>query len=155
MSRGVINTLTYKDFLGGFATLDVPVGYNRVQFNQFTAGAVDNFGVIGGNERLWLNLDETKNVREPYGKVLTVKQECPYEMNFARNPEMSVVLKVFCDGIDAQGKIVAACATGTTIQLGMNGNPYKITDRTLKIYITNEVDLIVNNVGIILQLTFI
>ena len=154
MSRGVIYTATYRDFLEGVLLIDVPQGYNRIQFNQFTAGGVKE---INGQIWGWLYKDEQANLQALTNSnmKLYATQRAPIDKTYAPAPEMSLILKVFCEGIDSQSPIVAATTVGDTVYLGMNGNPYKITNRTLKIYITNETDQLVNNFGIILQYTFI
>lgn len=149
MSRGVIYTATYKEFLGGFYEVEVPQGYNRIQFNQFTAGVpiVNKWLAPGESQNIWA--DTMPN------RTFTVTQEKPIQYTAAEQPAGSVLMKVYCEGIDAQNNIVAAARVGDTLPLGMNGNPYKVTGRSIKIYIVNEGDLIVNNVGIVLQFTFL
>ena len=161
MSRGVIYTATFKDFLNGLFLVDVPTGYTRVQFNQFTAGARPYDLVVGGGGGAnpdwgWLKMGE-QNVAEysSPGSTLIVRQNAPYDMTYSSNPGGSLIMKVWCDGIDAQNNIIAAGKIGDTITLGMNGTPYKITNRNLKIYLTNEIDQLVNNLGVILQFTFL
>lgn len=147
MSRGVIYTATFLDFINGVHVVEVPQGYTRVQINQFTAGA--------WNAETWLfpkrgpyNVDFT-------GGSLIVEQTFPVGKKFAIEPVKSHLLKVYCEGIDTQSNVVAATRVGSTVYLGMNGNPYKTTSRNLRFYITNEVDALVNNTCIILQYTFI
>ena len=84
-----------------------------------------------------------------------MEQRFPIGKKYAKDPEYSRLLKVYCEGIDTQSNVVAATTVGDTVYLGMNGNPYKITNRSLKFYITNEVDALVNNTCIVLQYTFI
>lgn len=145
MSRGVIYTATFQDFLNGVYEVDVPQGYNRVQINQFTAGSSRDMTWVKKGED---NVDFT-------GGVFMINQTYPMGRNVAKNPENSVLLKLFCTGIDTQSNLVAAALVGETVNLGMNGNPYKITNRTIRFYITNEVDALVNNLGVVLQYTFI
>lgn len=147
MSRGVIYTATFLDFINGLHVVEVPQGYNRVQINQFTAGSP--------NPDAWLKkTDEPKNVSHTGGS-LKVTQNFPIGRPYAARPEYSYILKAFCEGIDTQSNVMAATTVGETVYLGMNGNPYKITNRTLKFYITNETNELVNNTAIILQYTFI
>lgn len=150
MSRGVIYTATFLDFINGLHVVEVPQGYNRVQINQFTAGAY--------LPETWLRLydDKPKSVNiDKTGGSLFVEQRFPIGKKYAKNPENSRLLKVYCEGIDTQSNVVAATTVGDTVYLGMNGNPYKITNRSLKFYITNEVDALVNNTCVVLQYTFI
>lgn len=145
MSRGVIYTATFQDFLNGVYEVDVPQGYNRVQINQFTAGTFGN--------RAWI--EEGENNVDFTGGVFNVNQTFPVGRRVAKTPANSLLLKLFCAGIDTQSNLIAAAVVGDTVNLGMNGNPYKITNRTIRFYITNEVDALVNNLGIVLQYTFI
>lgn len=147
MSRGVIYTATFLDFINGEHVVDVPQGYNRVQINQFTAGTF-------GNDAWLEKMDQPENVSHTGGS-LYVQQKFPISRTHATAPANSYILKAFCEGIDTQSNVVAAAAVGETVYLGMNGNPYKITNRTLKFYITNEANELVNNTAIILQYTFI
>lgn len=147
MSRGVIYTATFLDFINGLHVVEVPQGYNRVQINQFTAGV--------SSPNAWLKkMDKPDNVSHTGGS-LTVMQTFPMGRAYAAKPEYSSILKAFCEGIDTQSNVVAATKVGETVYLGMNGNPYKITNRTLRFYITNETNELVNNTAIILQYTFI
>ena len=147
MSRGVIYTATFLDFINGEHVVDVPQGYNRVQINQFTAGT--NYADS------WLKkMDQPRNISRTGGS-LYVQQKFPISRTHAISPANSYILKAFCEGIDTQSNVVAAATVGETVYLGMNGNPYKITNRTLKFYITNEANELVNNTAIILQYTFI
>lgn len=147
MSRGVIYTATFLDFINGEHVVDVPQGYNRVQINQFTAGTAD--------EDAWLKkMNKPDNVSHTGGSFY-VQQKFPISRTHATEPAKSYILKAFCEGIDTQSNVVAAATVGETVYLGMNGNPYKITNRTLKFYITNEANELVNNTAIILQYTFI
>ena len=147
MSRGVNYTATFLDFINGLHVVEVLQGYNRVQINQFTAGTP--------YPGAWLKkMDEPKQVSNTGGS-LKVMQTFPMGRTYATQPEYSLILKAFCEGIDTQSNVVAATAVGETVYLGMNGNPYKITNRTLKFYITNETNELVNNTAIILQYTFI
>lgn len=147
MSRGVIYTATFLDFVNGEHVVDVPQGYNRVQINQFTSGTFNDAGWI-------TKFNEPINVSRT-GSTFLITQRFPINKPHATDPAKSVILKVFCEGIDTQSNVVAAAIVGETVYLGMNGNPYKITNRTLKFYITNEVNELVNNTAIILQYTFI
>lgn len=145
MSRGVIYTATFTDFLKGFHVVEVPQGYNRVQINQFTAGSVDAWISVSSEQQ---NVDKT-------GGSMFVVQEAPMGKRVASTSSKSKLLKVFCEGIDTQSNVVAAVSVGETAYLGMNGNPYKVTNRVLRFYITNEFDALVFNTGIVLQYTFI
>lgn len=145
MSRGVIYTATFTDFLKGFHVVEVPQGYNRVQINQFTAGSVGAWIMSGPGQQ---NVDST-------GGTMYIVQEAPIGKRAASVPSESKLLKVFCEGIDTQSNVVAAVSVGETAYLGMNGNPYKVTNRVLRFYITNEFDALVFNTGIVLQYTFI
>lgn len=147
MSRGVIYTATFRDFLNGVFEIDVPQGYTRIQFNQFTAGAKE--------PGAWITELNTPTILSATGGSLSVTQTVPINKTWTEDPLQSVILKAWCEGIDAQSPVVAAGRLGETIYLGMNGNPYKITNRSLRMYITNEVDTLVNNLGIILQYTFL
>ena len=162
MSRGVIYTATYRSFLNGELVIDVPNGYNRIQFNQFTAGAVKEIvDPEDGTVTYWGWLYEGENdfnaQRLTAGATapLFITQRCPITRTYSPTPHNSLILKVFCEGIDTQSTVVMAGAVGDTVTLGMNGNPYKITNRTIRIYITDENDLLVNNMGVVLQYTFI
>ena len=147
MSRGVIYTATFRDLLNGIFEVDVPQGYTRIQFNQFTAGSE--------NPTSWITtLDKPIRLTQTGGSI-SVTQTKPLNKVWTALPQNSVILKAWCEGIDAQSPVVAAGRVGETIYLGMNGNPYKITSRSLRMYITNEVDTLVNNLGIILQYTFL
>ena len=145
MSRGVIYTATFTDFLKGFHAVEVPQGYNRVQINQFTAGSVDRWITVRSDQQ---DVDRT-------GGSMYIVQEAPLGKSVASFANRSKLLKVFCEGIDAQSNVVAAVSVGETAYLGMNGNPYKVTNRVLRFYITNEFDALVFNTGIVLQYTFI
>lgn len=150
MSRGVIYTATFLDFLNGLHAVEVPQGYNRVQINQFTAGST--------NITTWISVPDTGTIPinvDNTGGSLIIEQSFPIGKKHAKYPENSTLLKVYCEGIDTQSNVVAATTVGDTVYLGMNGNPYKITNRSLKFYITNEVDALVNNTCVVLQYTFI
>ena len=147
MSRGVIYTATFRDFLGGVFEVDVPQGYTRIQFNQFTAGS--------RKPTSWITELDTPTILSDTGGSISVTQTKPLNKVWTELPQNSVILKAWCDGIDTQSPVIAAGRVGETIYLGMNGNPYKITNRSLRMYITNEVDTLVNNLGIILQYTFL
>lgn len=150
MSRGVIYTATFLDFINGLHVVEVPQGYNRVQINQFTAGSSDVL--------TWITVPDTGSRPadvDNTGGSLFVEQRFPIGKKYAKMPENSRLLKVYCEGIDTQSNVVAATTVGDTVYLGMNGNPYKITNRSLKFYITNEVDALVNNTCVVLQYTFI
>lgn len=146
MSRGVIYTATFLDFINGAHVVEVPQGYTRVQINQFTAGSPRTDS--------WLKQGKNTNVDQTGGSLL-VEQTFPIGKKVALSPSMSALLKVWCEGIDTQSNVVAAARVGDTVYLGMNGNPYKTTSRNLRFYITNEVDALVNNTCVILQYTFI
>lgn len=145
MSRGVIYTATFTDFLKGFHVVEVPQGYNRVQINQFTAGSVN----------AWIEAQTGQQNVDRTGGTMYVVQETPLGKRVATRPGNSKLLKVFCEGIDTQSNVVAAVSVGETAYLGMNGNPYKVTNRVLRFYITNEYDALVFNTGVVLQYTFI
>lgn len=145
MSRGVIYTATFTDFLKGFHVVEVPQGYNRVQINQFTAGSVN----------AWIEAQPGQQNVDRTGGTMYVVQEAPLGKRVATIPSESKLLKVFCEGIDTQSNVVAAVSVGETAYLGMNGNPYKVTNRVLRFYITNEYDALVFNTGVVLQYTFI
>lgn len=145
MSRGVIYTATFTDFLKGFHVVEVPQGYNRIQINQFTAGSVN----------AWIEAQEEQQNVDRTGGTMYVVQEAPLGKRVATQPRNSKLLKVFCEGIDTQSNVVAAVSVGETAYLGMNGNPYKVTNRVLRFYITNEFDALVFNTGVVLQYTFI
>lgn len=147
MSRGVIYTATFRDFLNGVFEVDVPQGYTRIQFNQFTAGSK--------NPTSWITALDTPTILSNTGGSISVTQTKPLNKMWTERPQNSVILKAWCEGIDAQSPVIAAGRVEETIYLGMNGNPYKITNRSLRMYITNEVDTLVNNLGIILQYTFL
>lgn len=159
MSRGVIYTATYKDFLNGVLTVELPVGYNRIQFNQFTAGGTTYVYMeeLSKNQlHGWIPLaPEGVDVNYGLGDPFVITQTAPLGKTYSKTPNSSIILKVYCEGIDAQSPIVAAARVGDTVYLGMNGNPYKVTNKTLRIYIVNELDMLVNNLGIILQFTFL
>lgn len=147
MSRGVIYTATFRNFLNGVFEVDVPQGYTRIQFNQFTAGS--------RHAETWITELNTPTILSNTGGSLSVTQTVPLDKVWTEVPSKSAILKAWCEGLDAQSPVVAAGKVGETIYLGMNGNPYKITNRSLRMYITNEVDTLVNNLGIILQYTFL
>ena len=147
MSRGVIYTATFRDFLSGVFEVDVPQGYTRIQFNQFTAGSE--------KPTSWITKLDTPTILTNTGGPISVTQTSPLNKVWTERPQNSVILKAWCEGLDAQSPVIAAGRVGETIYLGMNGNPYKITNRSLRVYITNEVDTLVNNLGIILQYTFL
>lgn len=147
MSRGVIYTATFRDFLNGVFEVDVPQGYTRIQFNQFTAGL--------NLPRCWIVELNKPTVLTATGGSVSVTQTVPIDKTWTKVPDASAILKAWCEGIDAQSPVVAAAKVSDTVYLGMNGNPYKITNRSLRMYITNEMDTLVNNVGIILQYTFL
>lgn len=147
MSRGVIYTATFLDFISGVHVVEVPQGYTRVQINQFTAGCErpETWLLAGKGPR---NVDLT-------GGSLIIEQTFPLGKKVAREASHSSLLKVYCEGIDTQSNVVAATRVGDTVYLGMNGNPYKTTSRNLRFYVTNEVDALVNNTCVVLQYTFI
>lgn len=147
MSRGVIYTATFRNFLTGVFEVDVPQGYTRIQFNQFTAGS--------RKAGAWITELNTPTILSNTGGSLSVTQTIPLDKVWTEDPSESAILKAWCEGLDTQSPVVAAGRVGETIYLGMNGNPYKITNRSLRMYITNEVDTLVNNLGIILQYTFL
>lgn len=147
MSRGVIYTATFRDLLNGVFEVDVPQGYTRIQFNQFTAGS--------RKPTSWITELDTPTILSDTGGSISVTQTKPLNKVWTESPQNSVILKAWCEGIDTQSPVIAAGRVGETIYLGMNGNPYKITNRSLRMYVTNEVDTLVNNLGIILQYTFL
>ena len=147
MSRGVIYVATFRDFLNGVFEIDVPQGYTRIQFNQFTAGLNES--------HCWIKKLNEPTVLTATGGSVSVTQTVPLNKTWTEKPDRSSILKAWCEGIDTQSPVVAATRVGETVYLGMNGNPYKITNRSLRMYITNEMDTLVNNVGIILQYTFL
>lgn len=147
MSRGVIYTATFLDFINGVHVVEVPQGYTRVQINQFTAGCE--------HMETWLKEGQGPYNADSTGGSLIVEQTFPVGKKVAKDPFQSNLLKVYCEGIDTQSNVVAATRVGDTVYLGMNGNPYKTTNRNLRFYVTNEADALVNNTCIILQYTFI
>ena len=147
MSRGVIYVATFRDFLNGVFEVDVPQGYTRIQFNQFTAGL--------NEPDCWIKKLNEPTVLTATGGSVSVTQTVPLNKTWTEQPDKSAILKAWCEGIDTQSPVVAATRVGETVYLGMNGNPYKITNRSLRMYVTNEMDTLVNNVGIILQYTFL
>lgn len=152
MSRGIVHTLTFKDFLNGSFKIDVPAGCKRIQFNQFTAGVRDNQSWLnvyqdGGSKNVWENLMDKEE--------FIVFQRVPYTMTYAKHPEMSLLLKVIVRGIKSQSSVILAAPVGETLNLGMNGNPFETSDKVVEIFIFNEGDLIVNNLAIVLQFTFL
>lgn len=149
MSRGIIHTASYKQFLNGSFKIDVPTGCKRIQFNQFTAGVKD--------ARAWLTPGETTNVWAELmdREVFYVEQKAPFTLIHAKHPEESLLLKVHVLGIKSQTPVVLAAPVGETLNLGMNGNPYETSDKVVEFIIYNEADLMVNNLGIVLQFTFL
>lgn len=100
--------------------------------------------------------NEVRATRCRYNRRFHVyRSRGPVGKKGATDPAGSKLLKVFCEGIDTQSNVVAAVSVGETAYLGMNGNPYKVTNRVLRFYITNEFDALVFNTGIVLQYTFI
>ncbi|EFO61791.1 Hypothetical protein GLP15_2180 [Giardia lamblia P15] len=151
MSRGVIFTADFRAFLNGVLEVDVPQGYNRIQINQLMVGGNELFGRYG----VWLEENKEKNVAVHTGGSLIVTQRSPVNKTYSKRPEKSCIAKIYCEGVDSQSNLLIATPIGSSVYLGMNGNPYKITNRTIRFYLTNEVDEIINHTGLIFQYTFI
>ena len=151
MSRGVIFTADFRAFLNGVLEVDVPQGYNRIQINQLMVGGNDVLGSYG----VWLKENIETNVAAPTGGSLIVTQKSPINKPYSKRPERSCIAKIYCEGVDSQSNLLIATPIGSSVYLGMNGNPYKITNRTVRFYLTNEVDEIINHTGLIFQYTFI
>lgn len=164
MSRGVIHTATYKDFLGGSFKIAVPEGYKRIQFNMLVAGTEPsmNLGDDGSTTKdknfPWLVPGIKQDVRQltALGLPFWVEQKKPFTGGeFAPAPERSLLIKLLVKGINSQTPLVMAAPVGQVLNLGMSGNPYETTAREVEMFLLNEGDLLVNNVGIVLQFTFL